>query len=72
MVKNPPASTGDDRDPASVPESRRSAAGGLGNPLQYSCLENLMDRGTWGTIDTTEWLSIAQHKHVHVYTSYRS
>ena len=46
VVKNPPASAGA-RDSASVPGSGRSAAGGDGSPLQYSCLGNLMDRGAW-------------------------
>ena len=35
------------RDPGSIPGSRRSPGEGNGNPLQYSCLENLMDRGAW-------------------------
>ena len=47
MVKNPPASTGDIRDMGMIPESGRSPGGGHGNPLQYSCMENLMDRGAW-------------------------
>ena len=34
-------------DPGSIPESGRSPGEGNGNPLQYSCLENPMDRGTW-------------------------
>ena len=38
------------RDLGSVPGLGRSPAGGHGNPLQYSCLENLMDRGAWGAI----------------------
>ena len=42
MVKNPPASA---ENSGSIPESRRSPGGGNGNPLQYSCLGNLMDRG---------------------------
>ena len=37
-------------DPGSIPESRRSLGEGNGNPLQYSCLENSMDRGTWWVI----------------------
>ena len=41
MVKNPPASI---RDVGSIPGSGRSPGGGNGNPLQYSCLENPMDR----------------------------
>ena len=36
------------RDLGSIPGSKRSPGGGNGNPLQYSCLENLMDRGGWG------------------------
>ena len=47
MVKNPPANAGDIRDAGSIPESGRSLGGGHGNPLQYSCLENPMDRGVW-------------------------
>ena len=45
MVKNPPANAGDMRDAGSVPGWGRSPGGGDGNPLQYSCLENSMDRG---------------------------
>ena len=44
VVKNPPASAG---DVGSVPESGRSPGEGNGNPLQYSCLENPMDRVVW-------------------------
>ena len=47
MVKNPPANAGDGRDTGSIPGSGRSPGGRHGNPLQYSCLENPMDRGTW-------------------------
>ena len=47
MVKNPPSKAADIRDPSSIPGSGRSPAGGHGNPLQYSCLENPMDRGAW-------------------------
>ena len=42
MVKNPPANT---RDVGSIPGSGRSPGGRHGNPLQFSCLGNLMDRG---------------------------
>ena len=45
VVKNPPANAGDIRDTGSIPGSERSPGGGHGNPLQYSCLENPMDRG---------------------------
>ena len=47
MVQNPPANAGDIRDTGSTPGSRRSPGGGHGNPLQYSCLENPMDKGDW-------------------------
>ena len=47
MVKNPSASVVDGRDMGSIPGSGRSPGVGNGNPLQYSCLGNLMDRGAW-------------------------
>ena len=46
-VKNPPASVGDIRDKCLIPGSGRSPEGGNGNSVQYSCLENPMDRGAW-------------------------
>ena len=45
MVKNLPASAGDKRDDGFIRELGRSSAGGPGNPFQYSCLKNPMDRG---------------------------
>ena len=42
---------GDARNIGSIPGSGRSPGVGNGNPLQYSCLENSMDRGTWWSID---------------------
>ena len=45
VVKNLPANAEDVRDEASIPGSGISPGGGHGNPLQYSCLENPMDRG---------------------------
>ena len=60
-VKNLPANEGDIRDMDLIPGSGRSPGGGHGNPLQYSCLENSMDRGPWqvtvhrvAELDTTE------------------
>ena len=47
VVKNPPATAGDVIDVGSIPGSGRCPGGGHGNPLQSSCLENFMDRGTW-------------------------
>ena len=46
MVKNPSANGGDARDVGLIPGPGRSPAEGNGNPLQYSCLGNPMDRGT--------------------------
>ena len=46
-VKYPPANAGNVRDAGSIPGSGRSSGGWHGNPLKYSCLENLMDRGVW-------------------------
>ena len=50
VVKNLPANAGDLRDVGSIPGKGRSSGGGNGNPLQYSCLENPMDRGAWWAI----------------------
>ena len=48
-VKNLSSSEGDIRDGSSILGLERSPAGGNGNPLQYSCLGNLMDRRAWWT-----------------------
>ena len=68
MVKTPPANAGDPGDASSTPGSGRSPGGGHGNPLQYSGLENLMDRGAGGLrsvgshrVDMTE---VTQHSHM--------
>ena len=58
MVKNPLANAGDRRDVVLIPRSGRSPGGGHGTPLQYSCLENPMDRGAgryspWGCREST-------------------
>ena len=47
VVKNLPASAGDIRDMGLIPRSGRSPGAGNGNPLQYSFLENFIDRGAW-------------------------
>ena len=47
VVKNPPAIAGNARNVGSVPGLERHLGVGKCNPLQYSCLENTMDRGTW-------------------------
>ena len=47
VVKNPLANAGDARNMGLIPGSGRSHGEGNGNPLQYSCLENSMNRGAW-------------------------
>ena len=61
VVNSPPTNAGDMRDAGSIPGSGRSPGGGQGNPLQYFCLENPMNRkALWATAhrfaesDTTE------------------
>ena len=68
-VKNPPASAEDAGDTGSIPGSGRCPGEGNGNPLQYSCLGNPVDRGAWqATVhgvakesDTTYLLKLATH-----------
>ena len=50
MIKNPPANAGNDTETGSIPGSARPLGEGNGNPLQYSCLENPMERRTWQAI----------------------
>ena len=54
VVKKSPVNivdfTGGKEDAGLIPGLGRSPGGGQGNPLQYSCLENPMDRGAWGTV----------------------
>ena len=47
MIKDTPVNAGDSRDVGSIPGLGRSPGLGNGNPLQYSCQENSMDRGAW-------------------------
>ena len=65
VVKNLPANAGDVRDVGSIPQSRRSSGGGHGHPLQYSCLENPVDRGAWrDTVHgVTEESDTTEHAH---------
>ena len=63
MVKNTPTKAGDTRDTGSIPGLGRSPGGGHGNPLQYSGLENPMDRGAWrATVHriTKSWTPLKQ------------
>ena len=64
VVKNLPANAGDTGDAGLIPGSERSLEAGNDYPLQYSCLENSIDRGTWWVTvhgaaesDTNKWLS---------------
>ena len=50
MLKNPPANAGDIRDTGLIPGRGRSPGGGHGNPVQYSCLENPMEREAWKAV----------------------
>ena len=75
VVKNPPAKTGDARDVGSIPGSGRSPGGGNGNSLQYSCLENSMDKGAWqATVHEVakSWSDMAVNMcvcaHIHTHT----
>ena len=68
VVKNPPAKKGAAADTGSVPGSGRSPGEGNGNPLQYSCLENPLDRGAWwatvhGVAKSQTWLSNWAYTH---------
>ena len=47
MIKNPPANAGNASKMGLIPVSERSTGVGNGNPLQYCCLANFMDRGNW-------------------------
>ena len=74
MVKEPACNAGDARDMGSIPGSGRSPGGGYGYPLQYSCLENPMERGGWwATVHRSQsqtWLkqlSIGQHTQTHIF-----
>ena len=71
VVKNSPASAGDARDLGSIPGLGRSPGGGNGNPLQYSCLGNRMDRGAWwATVhvvtESRTWLSTHTHTNTYI------
>ena len=58
VVKNLPANAGDVRDSGLIPGLGRCPGGWHGNPLQYSCLENPMDKGAWQA--TVCWVSKSQ------------
>ena len=71
MVKNLPANTGDKRDTVLIPGSGRFPGVGNGNPFQYSCLENSMDRGAWQAAVhgiTKSWTCARTRAHTHTHT----
>ena len=65
MVKNLPANAGDTRDEGLIPGLGRFHGGQHGNPLQYSCLENFMDRRDWRTTVNVD------HKSFYILTSWK-
>ena len=74
VVKSLPANAGDIRDVGLIPGLGRSPGGGHGNPLQYSCLENPMDREAWqatvlGVTKESDMTEATLHAHKLVYGS---
>ena len=73
MAKNPSATAGVVRDVDLIPGLGRSPVGGHGNPLQYSCLENSMDRGAWQatvhriTKGLTQLKQLSMHSHMYIF-----
>ena len=73
VKKHPPATAREARDMGSIPGSGRSSGVGNGNPLQYSCQENCMDRGAWwvtvhGVAKMQTQLSTHTHTQSHTHT----
>ena len=71
VVKNPPTNAGDARDVGSIPELGRPRGVGNGNLIQYSCLENSMDRGAWwATVHgvAKSGTQLSSHTHTHTPT----
>ena len=73
VVKNPPADAREARNLSSIPGWGRSPGEGIGNLLQYPCLENSTDRGTWPAIvhgveesDMSECMCVYTHTHTHM------
>ena len=68
MIKNLPASVGDTRDTGLILGSGRSPKVRNGNSLQYSCLENSMDRGAWqATVHGIAESDMTEHTHTHTH-----
>ena len=67
VVKNLPAKAEGARDVGLIPGSGRSPVGGNGNPLEYSCLENPMDRGAWqATVHRVTESDMTERTHTHI------
>ena len=69
VVKNPPANAGSVRDEGLIVGLGSCPGGGHGNPLQYSCLENPMDRGAWSAAihgcKESDVTDVTEHAHMH-------
>ena len=68
VVKNPPANAEDAGDTGLIPGLGRPPGGENGNPFQYSCLENPMDRGAWrATVHRVakSWIGLTDRTHMH-------
>ena len=69
VVKNLPVNAGDTRDEGLISRSGRYLGVGNGNLLQYSCLENSMDRGAWQVIVhwvSKSWTQLSTHTHTNL------
>ena len=69
VARSLPPNAGDIGDVGSIPGSGRPPGGGHGNPLQYSCLENSMNRGAlWATVHgvAKSWTQLSTHTHTAV------
>ena len=76
VVKNPPANAGDIREAGSIPGLGRCPGEGNGNPFQYSCQENPMDRGAWQAMvhsiakNRTRLKQLSRHTHIISWDNY--
>ena len=74
VVKNLSANEGDVKEAGSIPELGRSPGEGNGNPLQHSCLENPMDRGTWRAAlhgisqSQTRLKQLSMHSYIYIFS----
>ena len=72
VVKNLPANAGEVRDMGPIPGLGKPSEGGYSNPLQYSCLENSMERETWqATIQTSACMHAHKHTHIYMVVKYK-